>query len=98
MIEFSGPDDSITDPSRSKNVVIQYTAYDDFKGRGKTEVVNSPLGFLGAEVVQRADAMVQKGPNLEATTLGKITASILPLGAGAVKGIVASVQQALPEF
>lgn len=61
MIEFSGPDDSITDPSRSKNVVIQYTAYDEFKGRGKTEVVNSPLGFLGAEVVQRADAMVQKG-------------------------------------
>jgi hypothetical protein len=62
VIEFSGPDDSITDPSRSKNVVIQYTAYDDFKGRGKTEVVNSPLGFSGDEVVRRADAMVQKGP------------------------------------
>ena len=53
VIEFSGPDDSITDPSRSKNVVIQYTAYDEFKGRGKTEVVNSPLGFLGAEALKQ---------------------------------------------
>ena len=58
VIEFSN---GRTDGDTS-SIVVRYSSYEDFKGRGKVRVFPSTPAFSSDEIVARATSMVQTGP------------------------------------
>ncbi len=58
VIEFSN---GRTDEDTS-SIVVRYSSYEDFKGRGKVRVFPSAPAFSSDEIVARAASMVQTGP------------------------------------